>query len=58
MMGGRTRPAARFVSGYIVVPQSRPAATVGSGSTQLDAGLPAGGLDRFRSDQQHGGNRN
>ena len=52
--------AARFVSGYIFVPESRPAATVGGGSTHawMQVYLPGAGWVDFDPTNSIVGNRN
>ncbi len=52
--------AARFVSGYIFVPQSRPAATLGGGSTHawMQVYLPGAGWVDFDPTNSIVGNRN
>ena len=52
--------AARFVSGYIFVPQSRPAATLGGGSTHawMQVYLPGAGWVDFDPTNSLVGNRN
>ena len=52
--------AARFVSGYIFVPQSRPAATLGGGSTHawMQVYLPGAGWIDFDPTNSLVGNRN